>query len=241
VRRGSVQRPAVRAIAPPASLRSHHQRPSRQARATVYRLWVPTRLPVPPRNGCRRRHGPVGVEPATYGPDYTANLRGGERPITGINDGGRRIEQLFNWRLPIVVIIGDHGESMIEHDIFFDHYGLYESTLHIPLIVRAPGRLPAGSRLPFLLQNHDLAPTLLEGTGMAAPRTMDGQSFWKLLTGEAAHGGRDEIICCECTMQAQWCLRTRDHKLRKGSYRKCVDDLTLRAVGPRVSQDRQHS
>jgi hypothetical protein len=41
---------------------------------------------------------------------------------------------------------------------------------------------------------------------------MDGQSFWKLLTGETSQGGREEIICCECTMQAQWCLRTRDHK-----------------------------
>jgi arylsulfatase A-like enzyme len=112
----------------------------------------------------------------------------------------------------IIAIIGDHGESMTEHDIFFDHYGLYEPTLQIPLIVRAPGRLPAGSRLPFLLQNHDLTPTLLEGAGIMPPRTMDGQSFWKLLTGETSQGGREEIICCECTMQAQWCLRTRDHK-----------------------------
>jgi arylsulfatase A-like enzyme len=101
---------------------------------------------------------------------------------------------------------------MTEHGIFFDHHGLYEPTLHIPLIVRAPGKVPAGLRLPFLLQNHDLAPTLLEGAGIPAPRTMEGQSFWKLLTRESAEGGREEIICCECTLQPKWCLRTRDYK-----------------------------
>jgi arylsulfatase A-like enzyme len=101
---------------------------------------------------------------------------------------------------------------MTEHGIFFDHHGLYEPTLHIPLIVRAPGRLPAGSRIPSLLQNHDLAPTLLEAAGVPAPRTMEGQSFWKLLTGEIANGGREEVICCECTLQQKWCLRTRDYK-----------------------------
>jgi arylsulfatase A-like enzyme len=112
----------------------------------------------------------------------------------------------------IIAIIGDHGESMTEHGIFFDHWGLYESTLHIPLIVRAPGRVPAGSRLTPLLQNHDLAPTLLEAAGLPVPRSMDGQSFWNLLTGKSADGGRDEIVCCECTLQAKWCLRTHDYK-----------------------------
>jgi arylsulfatase A-like enzyme len=130
----------------------------------------------------------------------------------GIGELVAAIDDLGLGENTIVAIIGDHGESTTEHGIFFDHYGLYEATLHIPLIVRAPGRLPAGARVPSLLQNHDLAPTLLEGAGIPVPRTMDGQSFWKLLTGESSHGGRAEIVSCECTMQAGWCLRTRDYK-----------------------------
>lgn len=112
----------------------------------------------------------------------------------------------------LVVIVGDHGESMTEHGIFFDHHGLYEPTLKIPLIARWPGRLPEGVRSPALLQNHDLAPSVLEALGMAAPRTMDGRSFWGVLTGSQPQGGREEIISLECTLQAKWCLRTRDYK-----------------------------
>ena len=139
-----------------------------------------------------------------------------DQEIRHVDDGiGELVSAIDSMGLgenTIIAIIGDHGESMTEHGIFFDHHGLYEPTLHIPLIVRAPGRVPAGLRLPFLLQNHDLAPTLLEGAGIPAPRTMEGQSFWKLLTQESAEGGREEVICCECTLQPKWCLRTRDYK-----------------------------
>jgi arylsulfatase A-like enzyme len=113
----------------------------------------------------------------------------------------------------LVVIVGDHGESMTEHGIFFEHHGLYEPTLHIPLVMRWPARLPAGTRLPHLLQNHDLAPTLLEAAGLSVPRSMNGRSFWKLATGEEQSGGREEIISEECTLQAKWCLRTDRYKL----------------------------
>jgi arylsulfatase A-like enzyme len=113
----------------------------------------------------------------------------------------------------LVMVIGDHGESMTEHGIYFSHFGLYEPTLHVPLIVRWPGHIPAGRRYPQIAQHQDLAPTLLEAAGIEVPMEMDGESLLPLLTGESAHGGREKAYCCECTWQAKWCVRTSRYKL----------------------------
>jgi len=113
----------------------------------------------------------------------------------------------------LVMVIADHGESLTEHGIFFEHCGLYDCTLHVPLIVRWPGRLPAGSRLPQTLHMTDLAPTLIEAARLPTPKAMEGRSFWKLLTGEERLGGHDQLISAECSWQAGWSLRTDQSKL----------------------------
>ncbi len=112
----------------------------------------------------------------------------------------------------LVILTADHGESMIEHGIFFDHHGLYDCTLHVPLIARWPGRLPSGVHLPHTLQVSDIAPTLLDAAGLSIPTAMEGRSFWRLLTGEEQVGGHDRVISLECTWQAKWSLRTDHYK-----------------------------
>ena len=62
----------------------------------------------------------------------------------------------------IVVINGDHGETLYDHECWFDHHGIYDVTLHVPLIIRYPGRVPAGKRVAGYNQHKDLVPTLLE-------------------------------------------------------------------------------
>ena len=50
----------------------------------------------------------------------------------------------------LVVITSDHGETLYDHDCYFDHHGLYDVTLHVPLILRYPGKMPGrqtGGRL----------------------------------------------------------------------------------------------
>ena len=39
----------------------------------------------------------------------------------------------------IVIINGDHGETLYDHECWFDHHGIYDVTLHVPLIIRYPG------------------------------------------------------------------------------------------------------
>ena len=54
----------------------------------------------------------------------------------------------------IVVINSDHGETLYDHDCYFDHHGLYDQTLHVPLILRYPGKVPAGKRVAGYNTQH---------------------------------------------------------------------------------------
>ena len=47
----------------------------------------------------------------------------------------------------IIVINGDHGETLYDHECWFDHHGTLRCHLAcVPLIIRYPGRVPAGKR-----------------------------------------------------------------------------------------------
>lgn len=67
---------------------------------------------------------------------------------------------------------------------------LYEGGLRIPLIVRWPGRVPAGTTIETPVINTDWIPTLLELSGQPSPEGLDGVSFAKLLTGSQSSSQR---------------------------------------------------
>ena len=54
----------------------------------------------------------------------------------------------------IVVINSDHGETLYDHECWFDHHGLYDVTLHVPLIIRYPKKVPAGRRAGRVQPHH---------------------------------------------------------------------------------------
>jgi arylsulfatase A-like enzyme len=148
-------------------------------------------------------------------PDYISALY--DQEIRHVDDGvGQILRALDEYGLAdntIVVVVGDHGESLVEHGIFFDHHGLYEVTLRVPFIARWPKHIQPGTRITQMLQHHDIAPTLIEAAGVGVPAEMDGLSFLGLLTGDSKVGGRDSAVSCECTWQAKWSLRTDRFKL----------------------------
>ena len=112
----------------------------------------------------------------------------------------------------LVILIGDHGESMYQHDIFFDHHGLYDCNLHVPLLMRWPDRIAAGQRLPPFAQHLDLAPTILSAAGLEVPRSMEGQNLLPIATGQTETPTVNRVITEECTWQAKWGIRTDTHK-----------------------------
>jgi len=112
----------------------------------------------------------------------------------------------------VVIVFSDHGENMYHHGVFFDHHGLYEGAIHCPLIVRWPGRVPAGRRVPHLVQHVDLAPTILGACGVEAPAAMEGASLLGLITGDSSAPLYDRLVAQECSWQAKWALRTDEYK-----------------------------
>ncbi len=112
----------------------------------------------------------------------------------------------------LLILFGDHGESLTEHDIYWDHCGLYEATVHVPVIMRWPGRIPEGRRVKGLVQQVDLMPTVLEAAGIAPPDDLDGKSLWPSIRSEA-EGTHSVIYLSECAWQASRGIISGDYKL----------------------------
>ena len=112
----------------------------------------------------------------------------------------------------IIVINGDHGETLYDHECWFDHHGIYDVTLHVPLIIRYPGRVPAGKRVSGYNQHKDLVPTLLELADIETDIEFDGQSLTALINGEIT-SFESEIYITECTWMRKHGWRTPEWKL----------------------------
>jgi len=112
----------------------------------------------------------------------------------------------------IVVINSDHGETLYDHECYFDHHGLYDQTLHVPLILHYPGHVPAGRRVAGFNRHQDLVPTLLELAGIETDIRFDGRSLMPLVRGEVASYD-SEFYITECTWMRKHGWRTPQWKL----------------------------
>jgi arylsulfatase A-like enzyme/cytochrome c-type biogenesis protein CcmH/NrfG len=77
----------------------------------------------------------------------------------------------------VVVVAADHGEALGDHGEDTHGLFLYDATLHVPLVVRLPGRKNAGTRVGARVRLADIAPTMLEAAGVAIPAAMQGESL----------------------------------------------------------------
>ncbi len=112
----------------------------------------------------------------------------------------------------LVVIDSDHGETLHDHDCFYDHHGLYDCTLHIPLAFVLPGKIRAGQRFDDYCQMKDVLPTILELMGMKHTLKMDGRSLVPVLQG-ARRPQEKEFYITECTWMRKHGWRTPEWKL----------------------------
>ncbi len=76
----------------------------------------------------------------------------------------------------IVVLVADHGEEFYEHGIVGHHQTLFEEVLRVPLIVLVPGHR-TGVPIEPIVSLTDVAPTLLDLAGIAAPPSFEGGSL----------------------------------------------------------------
>ena len=83
----------------------------------------------------------------------------------------------------LVVVTSDHGEAFFEHGDKGHGRSLFDELLMVPLILRLPGRVPAGTRIPQQVRHLDLAPTLLSIAGLDV--SMEGLSLVDAFTGDS--------------------------------------------------------
>lgn len=83
----------------------------------------------------------------------------------------------------VIAVAGDHGESLGEHGELTHAMFVYESAIRVPLILTAPGRLPAGRRVSAPVRGVDLAPTLLALAGQRPLANVQGVDLRPTLDG----------------------------------------------------------
>ena len=95
---------------------------------------------------------------------------------------GKLLSELDRLKLTentIVVLWGDHGWNLGEHTLWCKH-SCYETSMQIPLIVRAPG-IKGGQRRAALIESIDVYPSLCKLAGLPLPEHLQGQSFAGLM------------------------------------------------------------
>ncbi len=135
---------------------------------------------------------PVQVEPVRASvPDarfraYMVDQYDGEIAYTDAQVG-RLLDELKkrgDLEHTIILLHSDHGEEFWDHGGYEHGHTLYEEGLRVPLVLSAPGRLPAAVRVAARAGLIDVLPTLIELTGLPAPSGMEGVSLVPLCHGK---------------------------------------------------------
>lgn len=109
----------------------------------------------------------------------------------------------------LVCFTADRGLALGEHGVVGAcRPWLHEEVLHLPLIVRLPGRAEAGRRVFGLTQPGDLYATLLEAFGLPVPDAVHGRSVWPLLRGQSEEVRAYACGGLEVGGAIEWALRT---------------------------------
>lgn len=127
-----------------------------------------------------------------------------------------RLDELELAEKTLVLVTADHGEELDEHQMWFDHHGLYDTNLRVPLIARMPGTIPAGRRVREQVRLLDIVPSLMESIGRSdiiQKEEMQGRSFWPILSGSMPRGTTDKLFLTECTWMRKRGVRTPEWKL----------------------------
>lgn len=92
----------------------------------------------------------------------------------------------------LIIYMGDNGFSFGEHGLI-DKRHFYEESAKVPFLVHCPELFNGGQTVTKMVQNVDVAPTILAAAGLQTPATMPGKSFIPVLKGDST-SWRDRIF-----------------------------------------------
>jgi len=112
----------------------------------------------------------------------------------------------------LIVLTSDHGETLNEHDCYYDHHGLYEGTLRVPLVFKYPGIVPGNLVFDINVQQKDVMPTILDLLELETGFEFDGRSLTALWEG-GEWRAEPEVYLTESTWMRKHGWRTPEWKL----------------------------
>ena len=139
-------------------------------------------------------------DPAFYSARYA---RGVVRADDQVGQMVAALKEDGRYNRAMIVFLADHGESLDERDLWFDH-GTSAATeqLHIPLMIKLPGGERAGERIDALVSLADVVPAVLDWLDIDDHAARDGRSLWgpldpaRNLVGEDSHCKREPALEC---------------------------------------------
>ena len=104
----------------------------------------------------------------------------------------------------IVVFNADHGEEFDEHGVISHGQTYYDAVVRTPLVIAAPKAPSAGTAVTELVQNIDIAPTLLEMVGVEKPPGWSGRSLAWALAGKPSPAASKEALPPTAFSEGAW-------------------------------------
>ena len=180
-----------------------------------------------PKQWAVRGQDRLGYYVAQYDGEIAAVDQEVGRVIDGLRDSGAA-------ERTVVVLTSDHGESLGEHDYYFDHgEDVFEPSLAIPLVVAGPG-LPAGRRVSAFASTLDVVPTVLDAVKVSYPPELAGTSLLPVVRGESQ--GPDRLFAQnDRNLSATWDRRFKLVATPVGDGRRLA--LYDRAQDPGETRD----
>lgn len=152
---------------------------------------------------------------------YDATVREADQKLKRLIEGLRERNQ---WDNTALFVLSDHGESLHEHGIYFDHHGLYEQTVHVPLIAHVPGT--TSNMVEDLVQLHDLGPTILDLFDLDGLSEADGRSLVGYIADHIEPPEpRQSVLLEEAHAQRRRGLRTDQYKYIEHLHDKVLADF----------------
>ncbi len=144
-----------------------------------------TGVPMWVKNQRNSRHG---VEFAYYtNLDISAYYKRYCETILAVDDSVGRLlqhlEQRGESKDTLLLYLGDNGFLFGEHGLI-DKRCAYEESVRIPMMMHCPDFITKGTKVPNVVANIDVGPTLLDAAGLETPEFMNGRSFLPLAKGE---------------------------------------------------------
>ena len=149
-------------------------------------------------------HAPY-LPPEPFASEFADNLYAGEIAYTDYYIGQviKKLKDLNLYESTLLIITSDHGESLFEHSEKEHGYFIYQSTVHVPLIIKVPGG-PKGKTVNEAVGLIDIAPTICSMLGITPPSTVQGTDLSCFLGKKGKDTKNERYIYCESLLPTQY-------------------------------------